>query len=638
MTSQKPKILLVDDESRFVDSLESILTYYNYNCTKAINGAEAIAKLKQDTFQLALLDVALPDMSGCDIARYLKVHCPATTVLMLTGINTVETAVQAMKLGAYDFLRKPLNHELLLRALEKALQHNRLEHRLRLSEERFKILAEATWEAIIIHENGRIVEANEQFCAMFGYNRDDIGKGLKIRDCLTLECLSEDLDTLDLDEGGRCMTTGLRKDGSQLPIEAKSRTITFSHQSHRVWVIRDRSEEVQAGMEKLSLQKKLASASKLNALGLMAGSVAHDLNNILSGIVSYPDLLLLQMSETDKHYGHIQKIKEAGKRAAAVVSDLVAITRGGNQPKVVANINEIVFSYLNSIEHGERLADYPDVILETYTQKDIRNSCCSPQHLHKVLLNLVGNALEAVEGAGVIRITTENCKFSNPLRGDMLPPDEDNFVRLTISDNGPGISQEEIDHIFDPFYTTKVMGKSGTGLGLSIVWKIVQDHGGWVEVTENKPGAVFEVYLPATNDTMCPVSSFSVKELQQGSGEKILIVDDEAEQNEILENALMKMGYSAFSVTSGEAGIDFLKNTSVDVILLDMMMGSGLNGRETLEIIKTIHPNPKAIVISGYAKRDEIEKTRALGVNLFLEKPVTLSKLSVAIKNTLDGN
>ncbi len=634
----KSNILLVDDEPRFIDSLHNILQHFKYNCTKALTGMEAIELLKTNHFDLALLDVGLPDICGTEIVKVIKSANISTAAIMLTGINTAETAVKAMKLGAYDFLRKPINHETLIKTIEKALQHNKLKSELQVSEQRFEILSEAAWEAIIIYENDRIIEANSQFLEMFGYTHGELFQGIVLSNIFAPSSKQTARQFIELEIIGSCEVSGMKKDGTEFFIEIKSRPITYLNKPRRVCVIRDISERVRSEKERLDLQKKLAKANKLSALGLMAGSVAHDLNNILSGIVSYPDLLLMQMNETDKYYGQIKKIQAAGKRAAAVVSDLVAIARNGASQKTVENINSIVLDHLNSLEHGERLATFPNAIVQTQLHKNLHNTCCSSQQLHKVLLNLIGNALEVVHENGVVRISTDNCKFTHPLSRNKTGTKESDYVKLTISDNGPGIRPEDAEFIFDPFYSTKMMGKSGTGLGLSIVWNIVQDHCGWIEIKDNNPGAVFEIYLPATDDTVCPVQDILSAKSLQGNGEKILLIDDQAEQNEIIERALQEMGYVTYSVTSGEEGIAFLKKEAVDLILLDMMMGDGLNGRETYEKILTINPQQKAIVISGYAKSEEIIKVRNLGVLDFIEKPVTISKIGQSIKHSLACN
>lgn len=633
----KPNILLVDDEPRFIDSLQGILSHFDYHCQKAYTGTEALGLLQRESFDLALLDVDLPDISGCEIAQKINESWSGTTVIMLTGLNTVEVAVEAMKQGAYDFLSKPLDHDLLLRTLEKAHQHNCLEKDLQSSEQRFKVLSEAAWEGIAIHSEGVVFEANNQFLQMFHFSAADLANGISLAELLHPTTSQETKDRILQGLDGSFTAKAVSKNGCIIHIEAKSRTINYLLNKRHVCIIRDISERVRAEEEKLALQKKLASASKLNALGLMAGSIAHDLNNILSGIVSYPDLLLLQMDESNQYYDQIVKIQEAGKRAAAVVSDLVAITRGRQQPKTIADANDIVLGYLNSLEHGERLASFIGVVIETRLAKGIPNICCSPQHLHKLLLNLIGNAMEAAAKDSTVTVSTESCLFSHPLQSAESGGQETEHVKIVIADNGPGIPQDNLEKIFDPFYSTKVKGSSGTGLGLSIVWNIVQDHSGWIEVKDNKPGAVFEVYLPACKDQSCPMPLVEGL-LEDGDGESILIIDDQQEQNEILETSLTKLGYKTHSVTSGEEGIAYMQDHNVDLLLLDMLMGDGLNGRETLEIILKDKPKQKTIVISGYANREEIEKTRALGVSIFLEKPITISRLSISIRKALNDN
>jgi PAS domain S-box-containing protein len=632
-------ILLVDDEPRFIDSLQGLLKHFNYDCTKASNGTEAIELLKTNQFDIALLDVGLPDICGCNIVKFITKANIRTTAIMLTGLSTIETAVKAMKLGAYDFLKKPINHELLIKTIGKALQHNNLKIELQRSEQRFETLSEAAWEGIIILDGDSIVEANSQFLKMFGYTAEELHQGFSLNQIFSPTSLRIARPFIEREITGSCEVTGTRKDGTQFFTEIKSRPINYLSNPRQVCVIRDISERVRAEEEKLGLQKKLAKANKLSALGLMAGSVAHDLNNILSGIVSYPDLLLLQMQETDRYYEQIKKIQAAGKRAAAVVSDLVTIARGGASPKTVENVNEIILNHLNSLEHLERLGSFPHAVIQTKLQKTLYNICCSPQHMHKILLNLIGNSLEVVEEKGMIQISTDNCKFSHPMAIEQPGAAQKNdYVKLTISDNGPGIRQEDTEFIFDPFYTTKVMGKSGTGLGLSIVWNIVQDHNGWIEIKDNNPGAVFEIYLPATQDSVCSLNDIQAAGSFRGNGETILLIDDQLEQNEIISKALQNLGYVTYSVTSGEEGLAFIRSNPVDLVLLDMMMGNGLNGPETFEQILKIHPQQKAIVVSGYAKNDEILKVRDLGVSAFIEKPVTISKISEAIKQSLACN
>ena len=630
-----PNILLVDDEERFVKSLHTILQYYNYQCTEAFSGSETIRLLKEMSFDLILLDVQLPDMSGCDLLKFIKASCKNTIVIMLTGISAVETAVQAMKQGAYDFLNKPINHELLIKTIEKGLQHQKLMCELEVSEERFQTLAEAAWEGIVIHESGRLLVANSQFYAMFGYTEQELVQTKFLEKILSPVSWGIVSQHIECSFFGSFEITGVKKDGTEFPLETNSRPINYRGRPARVCALRDLSERVRVEKEKLALHKKLAKDNSLKELGKLAGFVAHDLNNILSGVVSYPDLLLSQMDTSDKFYEKIKRIQEAGKRAATVVADLLVLARGGTSLVSVENINDIILNHLSSIEHCERMLNYPGVTIKTDLQQNLCNTCCSQKHIHKILLNLIGNALEAVQGNGMICISTRNCRPSLSATMDYSTAFSEGYVKISLEDNGPGIAAKDIDHIFEPFYSTKIMGKSGSGLGLAIVRNAVLEHHGWIEVKNRNPGVVFEIYLPVTLEKMFSADHDDVNGMPRGNGESILLIDDELEQNEIMGKLIGSLGYKNHSVLSGEEGIAFLKSNTVDLVLIDMIMGDGLNGCETYEQILRIKPDQKAIIVSGYSRKEDIQKANALGITMFLGKPVTLSKLSQAIRQSL---
>ncbi len=628
---------MVDDEVRFVDSLQEILRHYDYDCTRALDGQQAIGLLKQTCFDVAMVDVGLPDMSGVDIVSFINRIRRQTTAVMLTGMNTVETAVQAMKEGAYDFLSKPVNHDLLIKTIDKAVEHNRLQRELKASNMRFQTLAEVAWEGIAIHEDGRLVEVNEQFFRMFGYKKEEFdmdGFLERIMDSADFESVRRSQLVNNGPAGFEF--TGVRKDGTTFPLEAKSHTMDYYGRPAHVLIMRDISERIKNERIKLELQRKLATASKLNSLGMMAGSVAHDLNNILTAIVSYPEFLLNQMHESDPYYRAIKKIQEAGVRAASVVDDLVSIARGGVEESSIADLNDIILNHFDSIEHSERLAKFSNILIETDLQPDLNHIACSPQHINKILLNLIGNALEAVQNNGTVRVATEDFQLRKPVSSKHVTFRPGKYVKLTVADNGPGIGEMNLDYIFDPFFTTKKRGKSGTGLGLTIVWNIVQEHKGWIEAKDNNPGAVFEVYLPAAIQAVDETAGPAGKISCAGREETILLVDNQPEQNAVMGQMLGLLGYKTHSVTSGEEGIEYLRKRSVDLVLLDMIMEDGLNGCETYEEMIKIQPGLKAIVVSGYFQSEERRRARELGISIFLDKPVMLPKLSQAVKQIFE--
>lgn len=635
-----PNLLLVDDEKLFVQSLEKILTHYGYSCTTVLNGREAISRLEKDVFDVALLDVGLPDISGCEVAEFMQNSCNQTTAVMLTGLNTVDTAVQAMKNGAYDFLNKPIDHDLLIKTIDKALEHNSLKRELQASENRYRTLAEVAWEGIAIQQNNLLIEANTQFYKLFEYRENELDRENFLDVILSPKSRKLAAMTLLREQSSGCRLTGIRRDRTTFPIQAKHCTIEYLGKPAQAIIIRDISDQIRREKEKLTLQKKLSKASKLNALGMMAGSVAHDLNNILTAIVSYPDLMLARMEPSNAYYNDIQKIQAAGKHAAAIVSDLVSITRSGECTTTVSDLNEVISAHLTSIEHSERLHSCPEISVDTDLQKGLRYIECAPQQINKLLLNLIGNSLEALQNKGTIRIVTRNTKLSKTIQNDAVALHPGDYVKLIVADNGPGVSSKNIDKIFDPFFSTKKKEKSGTGLGLSIVWTCVQDHKGWIEVKKLDPGLAFEIYFPATDKPQPqpqPQKPHRINAIGSHTtyDKTVLVVDDQPDQTMVMERMLDTLGYKATSVESGEKAIGYLENNPVDIVLLDMLMGDGLNGRQTYQEILKIRPELKAIVVSGYSQKEEIENCRQLGISTFLDKPITIPILKEAIEQTL---
>jgi CheY-like chemotaxis protein len=250
-------------------------------------------------------------------------------------------------------------------------------------------------------------------------------------------------------------------------------------------------------------------------------------------------------------------------------------------------------------------------------------------------MNLVSNASEAIKGSGNVTISTVNRYVDKPLKGyDEVSIGE--YAVLFVSDDGSGISSDDLERIFEPFYTKKVMGRSGTGLGLAVVWNVIQDHKGYIDVTTDENGTTFELYFPITRNKIWKKDMpLSIKDYK-GNGEMILVVDDVESQREISCKMLDALSYKTKAVSSGEEAVEYLKENTVDLILLDMIMDPGINGRETYERIIKIHPNQKAIILSGFAETDSVKETQKLGAGQYIKKPVTLEKIGLAVKEELE--
>ncbi len=382
------------------------------------------------------------------------------------------------------------------------------------------------------------------------------------------------------------------------------------------------------------LEEKYHQAQKMESLGLLASGVAHDLNNVLSGLVSYPDLLLVDLPKDSPLRNSIETIKTSGLRAAAIVEDLLTIARGVAIDKEPLKMNELIEDYLGSTEIEQLKRIYPSVITKTNLDADLFNISGSEIHFRKIIMNLVSNAFEAIKYDGNILISTMSRYIDKPIQGyEDVKVGE--YAILTVSDNGPGISQENLDRIFEPFYSKKIMGRSGTGLGLTVVWNVVQDFNGYIEVKSDENGSVFELYFPATRDEAKNEMALSI-ENYKGNGETILIIDDQKNQREVASAILNKLGYQIKTADSGEKAVEYLKEHSVDLILLDMIMDPGINGLETYKRIIKIRPGQKAVIASGFAKTDDVTKAQKLGVGQYIKKPFVLEKIGVAIRDELE--
>ena len=629
------KILIVDDEPRLCDSMKILLNSQNYNVQTAENGTEGIGYLSKNTFDLALLDVGLPDMSGYRIVDEIMGHNPDTAIIMLTGNASVETAIQAVKKNVYDFLRKPVEPDSLLKTVKKALENKQLQSNLKESEFRFRQLSEATWEGIIIHDHGILHHANQQFYDMFGYSSKDLIQ----KEIFTTLIVSNSLTPLETNQAsGKTKTyeaTGIKKNGTEFPFEVRIKQINYYGQSATVASIRDLTERKQAEAERLKLQKKLSKINTMEALGLMAGNVAHDLNNILSGIVSYPELLLMDLPPDSKLIKPLKTIQSSGERASAIVSELMSIARISTIEKQPYSLNLAIEEYLHSLEHYELKIKYPEININTEIESDLMNIYCSPIHIGKILMNLVQNAAESIGVKGTITITTKNQYTEEPVFYKHLSGD---LVVLTISDDGPGIEPKDLEKIFEPFYSKKVLGRSGTGLGLSVVWNAINNHKGFIELISNKNKTSFDMYFNATSDKTYQNKEEALIENYMGKGESILVVDDQKNQREIALQLLTKLGYRVTVAESGEKAVQYLENNSVDLILLDMIMEPGINGLETFKKIKKIHPDQKAIIASGYSENKHVKEAQALGAGQYIKKPYTLAGIGLAIRNKIENN
>jgi PAS domain S-box-containing protein len=512
------------------------------------------------------------------------------------------------------------------------------------SEERFRALFEQM--AVGVSETdiitGRYITVNRRICEMVGRTEEEML-------ATTFPAITHPEDRRLHEEKAALLLAGkigyyslekryVRKDGEVVWADVTVSPLWKSGEppGRNIAVALDITERKRLEEERLKLEERLRRAEKMEALGQLAGGVAHDLNNVLGVIVGYSELLIEKIPIESPLRRYVSNIQQSGEKAAAIIQDLLTLARRGVAVSEVIDLNKIVTDYCEAPEFENLKAHHPLVVFKTRVEKDLLNIQGSPVHLSKTLMNLVSNAAEAISGRGEVVIRTENRYLDRPIIGydDMR---EGDFVILTVSDTGRGIAASDVGKIFEPFYTKKVMGRSGTGLGLAVVWGTVKDHRGYIDVrSEEGKGSTFTLYFPVTREALSRPQTAVSPEIYRGKGESILVVDDIKEQRELAMSLLTGLGYQVATASSGEEAVDYLKTNGADLILLDMIMDPGIDGLETYRRILEIHPRQKAVIVSGFSETDRVRAAQALGAGAYVRKPYMREKIGLAIREELN--
>jgi PAS domain S-box-containing protein len=513
---------------------------------------------------------------------------------------------------------------------------------LQESEEKYRNILENIVDGYFeVDLSGNLSFLNEAACRILGYPKSEL-LGTNYRQHMEDETAAAIASTFRhvYETGGVARAREwkvFRKDGSECFIQLLVSLIRDSNGNPLGFrgIARDLTERILADQERKRLEARLQQAEKMEAIGTLAGGVAHDLNNVLSGLVSYPELLLMELPADSPLRKPILTIQKSGERASAIVQDLLTLARRGVAVSEVVQLNTLVADLLRSPEYELIKTNYPATRLETDLAADTLNILGSPVHLSKSLMNIITNAAEAMPEGGTICIKTENRYLDRPVKGyDQIKEGE--YVVVTISDSGVGIADTDIDRIFEPFYTKKVMGRSGSGLGMAVVWGTVKDHKGYIDVASRPDmGSTFTLYFPVTRKPLAGSQTPSPLEKFMGSGECVVVVDDVAEQREIASQMLTKLGYEVHCVSSGEAAVAHLQQHGADLVVLDMIMEPGIDGLETYRRLLEIRPDQRAIIASGYSETELVRSAQRLGAGAYIRKPYTMETLAVAVAKEL---
>ncbi len=422
-----------------------------------------------------------------------------------------------------------------------------------------------------------------------------------------------------------------RKDGSQCFVETVVSPITDSDGRLIGYrgIARDVTDRKLAEREKSRLEAKLQQAQKMEAMGALAGGVAHDFNNILMGIQGRISLMLTDSDASRCHFEHLREIENYVKSATALTKQLLGFARGGKYEIKPTDLNELLVKENRMFGRTRKEIDIQEEFEPNLWTVEIDRG-----QIEQVLLNIYVNAWQAMHGGGNLSIRTENIKVDDNCDKPYLAA-PGNYVKVSITDTGVGMDEETRQRIFDPFFTTKEMGR-GTGLGLASAYGIIKNHKGFIDVYSKKgEGTTFSIYLPASEKTAGKEQEVD-EELIRGT-ETVLLVDDENIILEVGKELFENLGYRVLTAKNGKEAIDiYIKEQGrIDLVVLDMIM-PGMGGRETYDGLKEINPDVKVLLSSGYSIDGQATEILNRGCNGFIQKPFNIAVLSQKTREVLD--
>lgn len=392
-------------------------------------------------------------------------------------------------------------------------------------------------------------------------------------------------------------------------------------------------ERTKAEEERRQLSEELERAERMKSLGILAGGVAHDLNNMLGPLVGYPELMLLKIPEDSPIRKQVLRIGLAARQAADVVQDLLTLARRGRYEMVPTDLNAVIEGYLDSPGFAKLSEKRADVQVSTNLDRNVSTTLGSTPHLSKVIMNLVVNAFDAMPNGGTLTISTEQ-QYLEKLQGGYDHILAGNYTLVTVRDSGTGIDPTDIDKIFEPYYSKKKMGTSGSGLGLSVVYGVVKDHKGYYDVfSEVGKGTAFVLYFPIS-EVVAEQRYQTMLDLK--GTETVLVVDDDISQREMAAELLASYGYRVSCAATGHEALEVLKTRTVDIIVLDMIMERDFDGLDAYREIIKLRPGQPVIVVSGFSPTERVEEMQKMGAGEYVRKPYTRQSLATALRTELN--
>lgn len=643
-------ILIVDDQPLSIKLMEALLRQKGFQTTSANSGVQALDYLKENTPDLVMLDVMMPGMSGFEVSEIMRKD-PKTAdipIIFVTARDDADTISKCFEAGGNDYAAKPLRIYELLARVKLALTSSLHKKRAIASEEALeenkaflkKIIDENPAQIFVINDKGKFLLANEKFADLINISADAlIGKSyeeLKEQGVVLnhLKNIIKDTDTVLKQAKSKHSfeMSYLTPEGYEKWLICTRLPFIFHNDQCVLGINLDFTNMKNTELEKKKLEDQLAQSQKMEVIGTLAGGIAHDFNNMLAVILGYSDLAKNTLPKEAKQINHLNEVIKAGNRAKDLVKQILNFSRQTEIQHVDISLTVIVKEVVKMVK--STLPSNIECVMHVDQNSGFVRG--DQTQMHQVLMNLCVNANQAMPEGGTLTVKLVNHCGSTPCPDCQasLPGD---FVHLSVSDTGMGMPESVKKRIFEPYFTTKEVGK-GTGMGLAVVHGIINQHNGHICVhsTEGK-GTTFNVLLPSSSSVLN--KSDTQQYIDFAGKESIMIVDDETMVGELVKETLSLQGYETDLFFDSQEAIEhFGKNPDkYDLILTDYMM-PGLTGDKLACAIREKNETVPIILATGFSNNITKEAALSIGITEFIMKPIVGEDLCKAVRNCLNDS
>ncbi|OUS12453.1 hypothetical protein A9Q89_06095 [Gammaproteobacteria bacterium 53_120_T64] len=635
------KVMIVDDEEKIRNLLSYSLRKQALDVTSAGSGHDALELMGQQSIDILITDVRMPEMDGLDLARRVRKQYPDVQIIIISAHSDIDSALEALKVGAVDFLRKPLDPKVLLLAINSSAEKIRLQRELKeaydsLEQEKefLAVTLRSIGDGVIASDlEGRVSMMNKVAAELTGWAADQaLGQPLS----KVFHIINEQTQEVCENPAAQALKTGLIIGlANHTALIARDGTLRSIADSGAA--IRDRDSKIIGSVLVFRdvtlanrIDDELAKTKKLDSIGVLAGGIAHDFNNILTGIMGNINISKGLIDPASRAYKFLDAAEKASERASKLTQQLLTFSKGGEPILELASIFEVIQESANFTLSGANISCRID------RDNDLWAASIDKGQISQVVQNIVLNARHAMPEGGTIRILCENVVL---LEGSNVVPllKSGDYIRIDIEDEGVGIAENQIDKIFDPYFTTK---HEGSGLGMAVTHSIIHKHSGHISCQSSLgEGTKFTIYLPAVKTALLVADDN--RETLEGSG-TILVMDDETMIREVTQSMLEVGGYDVVHAVDGDQALavygEAMKcGQAIKLVIMDLTIPGGMGGRDTIKKLLDIDPQVCALVSSGYSNDPVIANYQDYGFKGFIIKPYLSSDLLRAVGKAISS-